>query len=92
MTQRTGGKRWRLGYLWVVFASPIAMLPFVWLLLLGLGVDVHVHSKSALVFMLTTPMVIAYAMVRIYYWRQDMRPARQVTSPSADVQQNAGSR
>jgi hypothetical protein len=31
--------------------------------------------KSTVIFALTMPMVITYAIVRIYYWRQDARRA-----------------
>jgi len=41
MTSRSERKRWRWGYLCVFFASPIVLLPFVLLLSLGLGVDLH---------------------------------------------------
>jgi hypothetical protein len=95
MTQRTSGKRWRWGYLWVFFATPIVVLPFVSVLSLGLGVDLPYwalgNPKSTVIVALTTPMVVAYAIVKTYYWRQDARRARQLTSPGADAQQNAGS-
>jgi Na+-driven multidrug efflux pump len=71
MTQRTGVNRWLWGYLCVLLAAPIGMLPCVCLLLLGLGLDVH--PKYGAIFALTMPMVVAYIMVRIYYWRQDAR-------------------
>ncbi|HXL21412.1 MAG TPA: hypothetical protein VOA78_03015 [Candidatus Dormibacteraeota bacterium] len=95
MTSRTGGKRWRWGYLWVLFATPIVVLPFVLMLSLGLGVDLSYWAlgdpKSTVIFALAMPMVVAYVMVRIYYWRQDERRARQSASPGADMPQNAGS-
>jgi hypothetical protein len=54
------------------------LLPML-LLSLGLGVDLPYwalrDSKSTVIFVLTMPVVITYVIVRIYYWRQDVRQA-----------------
>ena len=34
--------------------------------------------KSTVILALTLPMVIAYVIVKIYYWRQDARRAEQM--------------
>ena len=54
------------------------LLPML-LLSLGLGVDLPYWAlgdpKSTVICALTMPMVITYVIVRIYYWRQDVRHA-----------------
>jgi hypothetical protein len=73
MTSPSGAKRRRWGYVWVFSATPIVALPFVLLSSLGLGVDLPYWAlgdpKSTVVLALTMPMVIAYVIVKIYYWR-----------------------
>jgi hypothetical protein len=82
MTSRSGGKRRRWGYVWVFLATPIVALPFVLLSSFGLGVDLPYWAlgdpKSTVILALTMPMVIAYVIVKIYYWRQDARRAEQI--------------
>jgi hypothetical protein len=79
MTSHGGGKRRRWGYVWVFLATPIVSLPFLALSSLGLGVDfpswAMADPKSTVILALTMPMVITYAIVRIYYWRRDARRA-----------------
>ena len=79
MTSPSGGKPRRWGYVWVFLATPILALPFILLLSLGLGVDLPYwalgNPKSTVIFALTMPMVTTYVIVRIYYWRQDVRHA-----------------
>jgi hypothetical protein len=79
VTLRNGGKRRRWGYVWALLATPIVVLPFVLLLSFGFGVDLPYwalgNPKSTVIFALTMPMVITYAIVRIYYWHQDIRRA-----------------
>ena len=62
----------------LIVALPLMLLPML-LLSLGLGVDLPYgavrDSKSMVIFVLTMPMVITYVIVRIYYWRQDVRHA-----------------
>jgi hypothetical protein len=77
MTSRGAGKRRRWGYIWVFLAPAIVALPFILLSSLGIGFDLPLWAlgdpKSTVIFALTMPMVIAYVIVRIYYWRQDAR-------------------
>ena len=79
MTAHGAGKRRRWGYVWVFLATPIVALPFILLSSFGLGVDLPYWAlgdpKSTMIFALTMPMVIAYVVVKIYYWRQDARRA-----------------
>ena len=79
MTARGAGKRRRWGYIWVFLAPAIVVLPIILWSSIGLGVDLPYWAlgdpKSTVIFALTMPMVIAYVIVRIYYWRQDARRA-----------------
>lgn len=64
----------------------------LWLLgLFGLGVDWPTwptgDPKLTVILAMTLPMVIAYVMVRTYYWRRDARRGESVQS----VVQNAES-
>jgi hypothetical protein len=85
MTSRSRGRQRRWGYVWVFLAAPIAALPFVLLSSLGLGVDLPYwvlgDPKSTVILALTTPMLITYVIVRIYYWRQDARRADLLHNP-----------
>jgi len=84
MTSRSGGKRRRWGYVWVFFAMPIVALPLILLALLGLGADLPswaiAHPKPTVILALTLPMVTAYAVIRIYYRRQDARRAEPLNN------------
>jgi hypothetical protein len=75
MMSRSGAKRRRWGYVWVFLATPIVALPFVLLSSFGLGIDLPYWAlgdpKSTVILALTVPMVIAYVIVRMYYWRRD---------------------
>ena len=85
MTSRSGDKRRRWGYVWVVLATPIFALPLFLLSSLGFGVDLPYWAlrnfKSTVIIALTIPMVITYVIVRIYYWRQDTRHADLLHNP-----------
>lgn len=82
MTERGAAKPRRWGYVWVFFAPAIVVLLFILWSSIGLGVDLPYWAlgdpKSTVIFALTMPMVITYAIVRIYYWRQDARRAESV--------------
>jgi amino acid transporter len=79
MILRSGGKRRRWGYAWVFLAPAIVALLFILLSLFGLGVDLPYWAvgdpKSTVIIALTMPMLVAYVIVRIYYWRRDARRA-----------------
>jgi hypothetical protein len=82
MTSRSVGKRRRWGYVWVFLATPIIALPFILLSSFALGMDFPDWAlgdpKSTVILALTMPMVITYVIVRIYYWRQDVRRAEPI--------------
>jgi hypothetical protein len=84
MTSRSGGKRRRWGYVFVFLATPIVALPFLLLASLGLGVDLPswamAHPKPTAFLALTLPMVTAFVVIRIYYWRQDARRAEPLNN------------
>jgi hypothetical protein len=75
-----GVREWRRwAYLWVFVSIPIGIL-----------VTALADSKEMGVVAFATPIVVSYALVKLYYRRRDGRQAQQLASHGPDLPQNAG--
>jgi hypothetical protein len=71
-------RRW--AYLWVFVSIPIGIL-----------VMALADSKEMGVVAFATPMVVSYALLKLYYRRRDARQTQQSAIHGPDLPQNAGS-